>query len=106
VLQVGLAEAKVAVDSTGGMIVMAETFDSDQFKKSLQRLFSRDEEGLLKMVFNASIEVMTTREVKVCGTIGPCSSLQKKGASFLILNHDFFERCAQRMGMMSFFGLG
>lgn len=79
--QVGLAEAKVAVDSTGGMIVMAETFDSDQFKKSLQRLFARDEEGLLKMVFNASIEVMTTREVKVCGTIGPCSSLQKKGVS-------------------------
>lgn len=79
--QVGLAEAKVAVDNTGGMIVMAETFDSEQFKKSLQRLFDRDADGLLKMVFNASVEVMTTREVKVCGAIGPCSSLQKKGAS-------------------------
>lgn len=80
ILQVGLAEAKVAVDQTGGMIVMAETFDSEQFKKSLQRLFDRDEEGLLKMFFNASVEVMTTKEVKVCGVIGPCSSSQKKGA--------------------------
>lgn len=78
-LQVGIAEAKVAVDHTGGMIVMAETFDSEQFKKSLLRLFDRDEEGLLKMFFNASVEVMTTKEVKVCGVIGPCSSLQKKG---------------------------
>lgn len=79
VLQVGLAEAKVAVDQTGGMIVMAETFESEQFKKSLQRLFDKDEEGNLKMLFNASIEVMTTKEVKVSGAIGPCSSLQKKG---------------------------
>lgn len=79
VLQVGLAEAKVAVDQTGGMIVMAETFESEQFKKSLQRLFDKDEEGNLKMLFNASIEVMTTKEVKVSGVIGPCSSLQKKG---------------------------
>ncbi|KAG0630568.1 hypothetical protein M758_1G188200 [Ceratodon purpureus] len=83
--QVGLAEAKVAVDHTGGMIVMAETFDSDEFKKSLQRLFARDEEGLLKMIFNASVEVMTTREVKVCGAIGPCSSLQKKVRRRLVL---------------------
>jgi protein transport protein SEC23 len=78
-MQVGLAEAKIAVESTGGILVMAETCDSDQFKKSLQKLFMRDEEGHLKMFFNASVEVMTTREVKVCGAIGPCSSLHKKG---------------------------
>jgi hypothetical protein len=78
-MQVGLAEAKIAVESTGGILVMAETFDSDQFKKSLQKLFMRDEEGHLKMFFNASVEVMTTCEVKVCGAIGPCSSLHKKG---------------------------
>ena len=82
--QVGIAEAKVAVDNTGGMIVMAETFDSEQFKKSLLRLFARDEEGLLNFVFNASIEVMTTREVKVSGAIGPCSSLQKKGMTSIL----------------------
>jgi protein transport protein SEC23 len=77
--QVGLAEAKVAVENSGGLMVMAETFSSDQFKKSLQKLFARDEEGNLKMFFNASVEVMTTREVKICGAIGPCSSLQRKG---------------------------
>lgn len=84
-----MAEAKVAVDNTGGMIVMAETFDSEQFKKSLQRLFDRDADGLLKMVFNASVEVMTTREVKVCGAIGPCSSLQKKGIFSFLLEPSF-----------------
>nr|PNR52014.1 hypothetical protein PHYPA_008388 [Physcomitrium patens] len=32
-----------------------------------------------RIAFNGSVEVMTTKEVKVCRTTGPCSSLQKKG---------------------------
>ncbi|CAM6090033.1 unnamed protein product [Calypogeia fissa] len=76
--QVGTYESKETVESTGGLIVLAETFDSDQFKRSLQKLFEKDEEGHLKMCFSASLEVITTREIKVCGAIGPCSSLDKK----------------------------
>ncbi|KAG6544642.1 hypothetical protein Mapa_013947 [Marchantia paleacea] len=79
--QVGTAEAKLAVESTGGLMVLAETFDSDQFRKSLQKLFARDEDGHLKMCFNGSLEVITTREIKVCGAIGPCATLNKKSVS-------------------------
>ncbi|KAJ7521003.1 hypothetical protein O6H91_19G033600 [Diphasiastrum complanatum] len=78
--QVGTAEAKSAVESSGGLMVLAETFDSEIFKKSLQKLFSRDEEGHLKMCFNATLEVITTKEMKISGAIGPCSSLKKKSA--------------------------
>eukprot|EP00246_Nothoceros_aenigmaticus_P007083 TRINITY_DN20697_c0_g1_i1.p1 TRINITY_DN20697_c0_g1~~TRINITY_DN20697_c0_g1_i1.p1 ORF type:complete len:804 (+),score=152.01 TRINITY_DN20697_c0_g1_i1:372-2783(+) len=79
--QVGTAEAKVAVDNTGGIMVLAETFESDQFTKSLQKLFEKDEEGYLRMSFGATLEVITTKEVKICGAIGPCSSLSKKSTA-------------------------
>jgi protein transport protein SEC23 len=54
---VGLAEAKAAVDSTGGTMVMAEEFTNEIFKKSLQRMLQSDEQGHLNMAFNASMEV-------------------------------------------------
>ncbi|XP_024538539.1 protein transport protein Sec23A [Selaginella moellendorffii] len=79
--QVGCAEAKSAVQSTGGLMVLAETFDSEQFKKSLRKLFEKEEEGKLKMCFNGTFEVTTTREVKINGAIGPCSSLKRKSTS-------------------------
>lgn len=79
--QVGTAEAKIAVDNTGGIMVLAETFESEQFRKSLQKLFEKDEEGHLRMVFGASLEIITTKEIKICGAIGPCSSLGKKSTS-------------------------
>ncbi|GAQ79816.1 Sec23 protein transport family protein [Klebsormidium nitens] len=78
--QVGLAEAKNAVDSTGGLMVMAEEFTNEIFKKSLQRMLQSDEQGNLNMAFNASMEVLTTKEVKISGAIGPVSSLKKKSA--------------------------
>ncbi|GBG72481.1 hypothetical protein CBR_g12056 [Chara braunii] len=76
--QVGVAEAKSAIDSTGGLIVMAETFSSPIFKRSLQRLFRRDPDGHLAMRFEGTVEVATTKGVKVVGVIGPCSSANKK----------------------------
>ncbi|KAL8454021.1 hypothetical protein Emag_001593 [Eimeria magna] len=36
--------------------------------------------GFLKMGFNARIEVLCSKEFKVCGAIGPCTSTGKKGA--------------------------
>lgn len=76
--QIGTYEAKSAVESSGGLMVLAETFESDQFKKSLQQLFAHDADGHLKMFFNASVEVITTHTVKVSGALGPCSSMNSK----------------------------
>eukprot|EP00249_Psilotum_nudum_P008068 c21021_g1_i1 orf=336-2687(+) len=83
--QVGIDEARPAIESSGGVIVLAETFDSDQFKKSLQQLFVHDKEGNLEMFFNTTLEVITTQDVKLCGAIGPCSSLKKR-ATFISEN--------------------
>lgn len=79
--QVGAAELKVPVESSGGSMMLGESFDSEQFRKCLHHIFIRDEEGNLKMCFDATIELVTTKDVKICGALGPCVSLQKKNSS-------------------------
>lgn len=76
--QVGAAELKVPVESSGGFMMLGELFESDQFRKCLRQLFTRDSDGNLKMFFDATIEVVTTNDVKVCGALGPCVSLRRK----------------------------
>eukprot|EP00741_Cyanophora_paradoxa_P008894 tig00001408_g8610.t1 len=79
--QVGCAELKPCCESTGGFMVLAEGFNGPVFKESLRKVFGRDEQGNLHMAFNATLEVVTSREYKVCGAVGPCSSLGKKTQS-------------------------
>ncbi|MED6163149.1 hypothetical protein PIB30_077112 [Stylosanthes scabra] len=76
--QVGAAELREPVERSGGFMILAESFESDQFRKCLRHLFERDDGGYLKMNFDATIEVVTTKDVKICGALGPCVSLQKK----------------------------
>ncbi|EXB29845.1 Protein transport protein Sec23A [Morus notabilis] len=75
--QVGVAEIKDTVESSGGFMMLGESFESDQFRNCLQHIFTRDEEGNLNMYFDATIEVVTTKDVKICGALGPCVSLKK-----------------------------
>lgn len=79
--QVGAAELKVAVENSGGFMVLAESFESDQFKKSLLHIFKHDDHGYLNMNFDATIDTVVTSEVKICGALGPCVSLQRKNSS-------------------------
>ncbi|KAF8401803.1 hypothetical protein HHK36_012749 [Tetracentron sinense] len=79
--QVGAAELKVPVESSGGFMMLGESFESDQFRKCLRHIFSRDEDGYLKMYFNATIEIVVTKEVKICGALGPCVSHRRKNSS-------------------------
>ncbi|KAI3707701.1 hypothetical protein L6452_26330 [Arctium lappa] len=79
--QVGATEMRAAVERSGGFMMLAESFESDQFRKCLRHIFSRDEEGFLNMCFDATIEIITTKDVKICGAIGPCVSLRKKNYS-------------------------
>uniref|UniRef100_A0A2P2NI04 Protein transport protein SEC23 n=1 Tax=Rhizophora mucronata TaxID=61149 RepID=A0A2P2NI04_RHIMU len=73
-----MAELKIPVESSGGFMMLGELFESDQFRKCMRYMFNRDEEGNVKMYFDATIEVVTTKEVKICGALGPCVSLRKK----------------------------
>ena len=38
-IQVGVAELKIAVERTGGLVVLAESFGHPVFKDSLRRIF-------------------------------------------------------------------
>ncbi|EEQ86379.2 protein transporter SEC23 [Blastomyces dermatitidis ER-3] len=79
--QVGLLEMKGLVNSTGGHMVLTDSFTSSQFKQSFVRVFDKDQNDNLLMGFNASLEVLTTKELKVTGLIGHAVSLNKKSNS-------------------------
>jgi protein transport protein SEC23 len=84
--QVGLLEMKELVEATGGLMVLGDSFGQSVFKESLRRVFNRypddsPDAGTLAMAFGASVEVMTSREFKVSGAIGPVISLCKQGPS-------------------------
>lgn len=78
--QVGASELKTPVESSGGFMMLGDSFESNQFKKCLYDIFNRDDDGNLKMYFDATIEIVTTKDVKICGALGPCVSLQKKNS--------------------------
>ncbi|KAL8229489.1 hypothetical protein R6Q57_014389 [Mikania cordata] len=79
--QVGVTEMRAPVEKSGGFIMLTESFESDQFRKCLRHIFTRDQQGFLDMCFDVTIEIVTTKGVKICGAIGPCVSLRKKNAS-------------------------
>lgn len=78
--QVGVLEMKTLCNYTNGYMVLADTFNSAIFKQSFMRLFLKDPEGHLIMGFNATLDVQTTKELRVCGLIGPAVSANKKSS--------------------------
>ncbi|KAF2291658.1 hypothetical protein GH714_027935 [Hevea brasiliensis] len=76
--QVGVAELKVAVEKTGGLVVLAESFGHSVFKDSLRRIFQFDDYDL-GLSSNGIFEINSSKDIKVQGIIGPCASLEKKG---------------------------
>ncbi|KOM25424.1 hypothetical protein LR48_Vigan102s008200 [Vigna angularis] len=89
--QVGVAEIKVAVERTGGLVVLAESFGHSVFKDSFKRVFEDGEQSLglcfkcahcqLYLCFSGTLEINCSKEIKIQGVIGPCTSLEKKGPS-------------------------
>lgn len=77
--QTGLNEMKFCPKYTGGHMVMGDSFNTALFKQSFQRVFSKDQKGEFRMAFGATLEIKTSRELKVSGAIGPCVSLGVKG---------------------------
>lgn len=49
-------EMKNLYNSTGGLVVMGDSFNSTLFKQTFQRTFDKDAQGRLKMGFNATME--------------------------------------------------
>ncbi|XP_057531528.1 protein transport protein SEC23 C [Amaranthus tricolor] len=76
--QVGVAELKVAVEKTGGLVVLAESFGHSVFKDSLKHVFQTGEYDL-GLASNGIFEVSCSSDMKIQGILGPCASLEKKG---------------------------
>jgi protein transport protein SEC23 len=76
--QVGLLEMRSLPNSTGGHLILSDSFTTSIFKQSLMRLLSTDDAGHLEMAFNATLNVITTKELKVSGLIGHCVSMSNK----------------------------
>ena len=47
--------------NAGGVVVLAETFSHEIYRKSLARLFELDENGYLQMYFNATFDVIMSK---------------------------------------------
>ncbi|EKC99299.1 protein transport protein SEC23 [Trichosporon asahii var. asahii CBS 8904] len=76
--QVGLLEMKSLPNSTNGFMVISDSFMTAIFKQSFLRTFNKDDQGFLKMGFNGTFDVQTTKELKISGVIGHVISANKK----------------------------
>jgi protein transport protein SEC23 len=76
--QVGVAEMSSLANMTGGNIVLSDSFATNIFKQSVQRVFLTDSQGALQMAFNAVFEVLLGCDMRVCGMIGPAVGMAKK----------------------------
>lgn len=79
--QVGLLEMKSLANNTGGHMILTDSFTSSMFRQSFVKIFDKDANDNLLMGFNASMEVLTTKELKVTGLIGHAVSMNKKSTS-------------------------
>jgi protein transport protein SEC23 len=73
--QVGLDEMRSLPASTGGVLVLTDSFTTTIFKQTLIRMFNTDQEGYLEMGFLANLMVKTSQGLKVSGLLGHGISL-------------------------------
>ncbi|KAH3680078.1 hypothetical protein WICPIJ_008396 [Wickerhamomyces pijperi] len=77
--QVGLLEMETVVKQSGGMMVLADSFCTSIFKQSLQKFLTMDDsKGDLLIGLNATLEVKTSRQLKVSGFVGNATSLHRE----------------------------
>ncbi|CAO2658834.1 Nn.00g065570.m01.CDS01 [Neocucurbitaria sp. VM-36] len=95
--QVGLLEMRGLANNTGGHMILTDSFTSSMYKQSFARVFNKDAEDNLLMAFNANLEVITTKELKVTGLIGHAVSLNKKSVSVGETECGIGNTCAWKM---------
>jgi protein transport protein SEC23 len=95
--QVGLLEMRGLANTTGGHMILTDSFTSSMYKQSFARVFNKDADDNLLMGFNASLEVLTTKELKVTGLIGHAVSLNKKSVSVGETECGIGNTCAWKM---------
>jgi protein transport protein SEC23 len=76
--QCGVSEMKDAINCTGGTVVLAESFASDNYRRTLNHMFSseldeNDGSEKLRGCYGGQISVLGPKDVRVNGAIGPVS---------------------------------
>jgi len=67
------------VNKTGGLMIMADSFNTSIFKQSFQRIFAKNADGSLTMAFNATLDIQARARAPT--TPGPADgSLTPRGA--------------------------
>ncbi len=79
--QIGIQEMKSLPNQSGGVMILADAFTTAIFKQSFLRMFNKDDDGFLLMGFNGSLEILTSKELKISGLIGPAVSAKKSSSS-------------------------
>ncbi|CAH1429057.1 unnamed protein product [Lactuca virosa] len=60
-----------------------ESFGHSVFKDSFKRVFEKGEESL-GLAHNGTLDITCSKDIKIQGIIGPCTSLDKKGPTLYI----------------------
>lgn len=55
----------MCAEKTGGFVVMSDSFSMHVFKDSFRKIFEVDANGYLQHAYNAKMEVLCSKEVKV-----------------------------------------
>ena len=58
--QCGFHEIAVLCKQTGGLVVVADAFESEMFKQSFSKIFGKDEKGNYSIAFNGTLDVQVT----------------------------------------------
>jgi protein transport protein SEC23 len=77
--QTGLFEMQGMVGATGGVLVLADAYQSALFQNALAHYMASIRDGTLAL--HGTLEILASRELRVCGAIGPVTSLHKKGTA-------------------------
>lgn len=67
-------EMKIIAEKTGGYVIMNELFNSDVFKETYKKMFDKEENGNLKLATAGKIDLWVSKELKIHGALGSCSS--------------------------------
>ena len=78
--QFWVIEMKSLFEKTGGYFIMTDIFQDPAFKENFKKLFTIDDQRYLKMAFFGKLNLFTSKDFKIKGCIGPCSSNKKKTA--------------------------
>lgn len=70
IADIGVEQFRPLITMTGGTLIMAQDFDKQIELESLDRMFSRDEEGVLRIGFDVKIQVKTSPGLVYKGIIG------------------------------------